>query len=62
MEGFRDRGLHFIHLSIDSLLSEIKELCHILKTTTVAVKGISKSKADASVLQLDISIDNNSVL
>ena len=55
---FKNRGLHFIHLNINSLLPEIEELHFIAKSTNAAVIGICESKLDASVLDPEISIDN----
>ena len=59
---FKKRGLHFIHLNINSLLSKIEELRYIAKSTDAAVIGICKSKFDASVLDPEISIDNYNIL
>ena len=56
---FKNRGLHFIHLNINSLLSKIEELCFIAKS---AVIGICESKLDASVLEQEINIDNYKIL
>ena len=55
---FNNRGLHFIHLNIRSLLSKIKELRFVAKSTNAAVILVSESKLDASVLEQEISIDN----
>ena len=51
---FKHRGLHFLHLSINSLLPKIDELKHI---TDAAVIGISESKLDDSVLTSKMQID-----
>ena len=59
---FKNRGLHFIHLNINSLLSKIQELRFIEKSTNAAVIGICESKLDASVLEQEISIDNYKIL
>ena len=59
---FKNRGLHFIPLNINSLLQKIKELCCIAKSTNAAVIGICESKLDASVLDPEISIDNYKIL
>ena len=59
---FKNRGFHFIHLNINSLLSKIEELRFIAKSTNAAVIGISESKLDASVLEQEISIDNYKIL
>ena len=55
---FKNRGLHFIHLNINSLLPKIEELRFIAKSTNAAVIGICESKLDASVLEQEINIDN----
>ena len=59
---FKKRGLHFIHLNINSLLSKIEELLYIAKSTNAAIIGISESKLDASVLDSEISIYNYKIL
>ena len=59
---FKNRGLHFIHLNINSLLSKIEELRFIAKSTNAAVIAICESKLDASVLEQEISIDNYKIL
>ena len=59
---FKNRGLHFIHLNINSLLPKIEELRYIAKSTNAAVIGICESKLDASVLDPEISIDNYKIL
>ena len=48
---FRSRGLHFIHLNINSLLSKIEELSYIATSIDTAVIAICESKLDASVLE-----------
>ena len=48
---FKNRGLHFIHLNINSLLPKIEELHFIAKSTNAAVIGICESKLDASVFK-----------
>ena len=59
---FKNRGLHFIHLNINSLLPKIDELCYIAKSTNAVVIGICESKLDASVLDPGISINNYKIL
>ena len=55
---FNARGLHFIHLNVNSLLPKIDELINIAKLSNAAVIGISESKLDDSVLSCEIHIDN----
>ena len=59
---FKNRGLHFIHLNINSLLSRIEELRFIAKSTNAAVIGICESKLDTSLLDPEISIDNYKIM
>ena len=59
---FKNRGLHFIHLHINSLLSKIEEHRFIAKFTNAAVIGICESKRDTSVLEQEISIDSYKIL
>ena len=54
---FKNRGLNFIYLNINSLLPKIDELRYIAKSTNAAVIGICESKLDASVLEKEISIN-----
>ena len=48
LKVFKNRGLHFIHLNINSLLSKIDELREIVKASNVTVLGITESKLDDS--------------
>ena len=57
-----NRGLHFIRLNINSLLSKIEKFRYIVKSTNAAVIGICESKLDTSVLDPEISIDNYKIL
>ena len=59
---FKNKGLRFIHLNINSLLPKIEELRYISKSTNAAVISICESKLDASVLDSEISIDNYKIL
>ena len=54
---FKNRGLYFIHLSINSLLPKIAELRYITKSTNAVIIGICESKLNTSVLDPDISFD-----
>ena len=59
---FNSRGLHFIHLDVNSLLPKIGELRNIAKLSNAAFIGISESKLDDSVLSSEIHIDNYNTL
>ena len=54
---FRKRGLHFLHLIVNSLLPKIDELRHIAKNSNAAVIGITESKLDKNVFDNEVNID-----
>ena len=62
MNGLKHRGMHFPHLSINSLLSKIDELGYIARLTNAAIIGISESKLDDSVSTSEIQIDKYDLL
>ena len=59
---FKNKGINFIHLNINSLLPKIEELRFIAKSTNAAVIVICESKLHTSVLEQEISIDNSKIL
>ena len=59
---FKHRGLHLLHLNINSLLPKIDELRHIARLTNAAVMGISESKLDDSVPTSEVQIDEYDLL
>ena len=56
-KAFNKRGLHLIHLNINSLLSKIDELREIARKTRAKVISITESKLDGLVLDGEINID-----
>ena len=54
---FNKRGLHLIHLNLNSLLPKIDELRAIAKKSRATVIGITESKLDETVLDGEINID-----
>ena len=59
---FNTRGLHFIHININSLLAKIEELRRIACLSNAAVIGISESKLDKSIFDSEIEIDGYNIL
>ena len=53
----KKRGLHFLHLNINSLLPKIDELRLIAKNSNAAIIGIAESKLDKTVLDNEVKID-----
>ena len=58
----KSKGLHLIHLNINSLLPKIDVLRYVANFSNAAVIGISQSKLDESILQLEIQISNYDLL
>ena len=54
---FRKRGLHFLHLNINSLLPKIDEVRLIAKNSNAAVIGITESKLDKTVFDSEVNVD-----
>ena len=59
---FKGRGLHFIHININSLLPKIEELCRIACLSNAAVIRISELKLNSSLFDLEIEIDGYNIL
>ena len=59
---FESRGLHFIHLNINSFLPKIEELGIIAKSTNAAIISISETKLHESALEPEIQIDDYKIL
>ena len=60
--GYFQKGLHLMHLNINSLLPKIDELRHMTRLSNAAVIGICKSKLDKSITNSAILIDNYDLL
>ena len=61
-QAFSNRGLHLIHLKVNSVLPKIEELRDIAKRTKAAVIGLWKSKLDSTVPDSEIYIENYEIL
>ena len=61
-EPFRKRGLHFLHVNVNSLLSKIDELKDIVGHTKPAILGITESKLDGSVTNQEVNISGYNIL
>ena len=54
---FKNRGLHFLHLNINSPLPKIDDLGRIAKNSNTAIIGITESKLNKAVLDNEVEID-----
>ena len=61
-KSFSKRGLHTIHLNINSVLSKIDQLRVIAKKSKAAVIRITESKLNATVLDGEIDTDGYEVI
>ena len=61
-ESFNNKGLHLIHLNINSLLPKIDKLCNIAKFSNAAVIGITETKLDNTVYDSEVAIDEYSIV
>ena len=59
---FKIKGLHLLHLNVNSLLPKINELRYIAKFSNADVIGITESKLDNCILDSEIEIDNYQIL
>ena len=62
LKVFRNRGLHFIHLNINSLLSKTDELREIVKASNTKVVGITELKLDNSINDCEICIEGYNII
>ena len=58
----RKRGLHFLHINVNSPLSKIDELRDVLIHTKPAILEITESKLDSSVSDQPLNISGYSIL
>ena len=53
---FQKKGLHFLHLSINSILPKLDEINTIAGNTKTAIIGIRESKVDNSISDSEVEI------
>ena len=61
-EIFNNKGLHLIHLHVNSLLPKIDELRNIAKCSNAPVIGITETKLDNNVYDPEVTIDGYSIV
>ena len=57
-ECFKQKGLHFIHINVRSLIPKVDELRLIARNSNAAVIGVSETWLDSTVMDSEIKIDN----
>ena len=59
-EPLNKKGLHFLRININSLLPKIDELkCTVNKTKAAIIIGITESKLDHTVYDLEVKVSEN---
>ena len=53
---FNNRGMHFLHLNVNSLLNKIEEVRQIVNASNVSIFGLTETKLGSSVYDSEISI------
>ena len=61
-EPLNKKGFHFIHIYINSLLPKIDELKCVANKTKAAITGITESKLDHTVLDLEVNFPGYDIL
>jgi len=59
---FNNRGMHFLHLNVNSLLNKIDEVRQIVNASNVSIFGLTETKLDSSVYDSEISIDGYTLI
>ena len=55
-KSFESKGLHFIHLNINSLLDKIDQLRFVAEKSKPTIIGITESKIDETVIETEFDI------
>ena len=61
-EPLNKKGLHFLHININSLLPKIDELKCIANKTKAAIIGITESKLDHTLPDLEVNLPGYDIL
>ena len=61
-DPLKTKGLHLCHLNVNSLLSKIDEIRDIANRVKPAVLGITESKLDSSVTNMEVNINGYSII
>ena len=61
-EPFNKKGLHFLHININSLLPKIDELKCIANKTKADIFGITESKLDHTAPDLEVNLPGYDIL
>ena len=56
-KAFQCKGLHFLHINVNSLLPKIDEVNLIANKSNVTILGISETKLDNNIMDSELNIE-----
>ena len=59
---FDKKGLHFLHINVNSLLPKIQEIRFIVKKSKPIVIGITETKLDGTIFDTEIYMEGYSIV
>ena len=61
-EPFRKKGMHFLHLNVNSLLPKIHEIRKIAQDSKATIIGITETKLDKTIFDNEVNIDGYNII
>ena len=61
-EPFRKKGMHFLHLNVNSLLPKIHEIRKIAHDSKATIIGITETKLDKTIFDNEVNIDGYNII
>ena len=61
-DPFKSRGMHLLHLNVNSLINKIDEIRYIAKASNASFIGLIETKLDDTIYDSEISIDDYTVI
>ncbi len=62
LRPFKKKGMHFLHLNVNSLLSKIHEIRQIALDSGATIIGITETKLDKTVFDNEVNIDGYNII
>ena len=56
-KAFQCKGLHFLHINVNSVLPKIDELKLIANKSNATILGISETKLDKTIMDSELNIE-----
>ena len=59
---FDKKGLHFLHINVNSLLPKIEKIRFIAKKSKATVIGINETKLDGTIFDAEFYVEGYSIV